>query len=66
MSHEIVPADEDPGESTDSATTFDNEAGRDIAFAQRFLTEVVRLRVVQVDRAKFLQSELHKRGIGRD
>lgn len=33
-------------------------------FAIAFLKKVIRLRGVRIDRAKFLRSELHKRGIG--
>lgn len=35
-------------------------------FAAEFLKKVLRLRGVQIDRAQFLTSELHKRGIARE
>ncbi|GAA5228580.1 hypothetical protein GCM10025778_31180 [Paeniglutamicibacter antarcticus] len=42
----------------------DEQDGEAVQFAISFLKKVIRLRGVRIDRAQFLKSELHKRGIG--
>lgn len=59
---EVLETVEDPTEALDDLS--ESQRAEAEKFAIEFLTRVIRLRGVRIDREHFLRAELHRRGIG--